>query len=140
MQFEQRRPRRRPCWTTSTRSTTRGERIARLEQAIDEAVEATPAAMRAVIEALQALRGVAKLAAVTIVAEVGQLSRFARPRQLMGYSGAVSSEHSSGPRTRRGAITKTGNAHLRRVVVEAAWAYRHRPAIGADAAQAARRA
>jgi transposase len=106
------------------------ERIGRLERALDEAVEATPAAMRAVIDALQALRGIAKLAAVTIVAEVGRLSRFAGPRQLMGYSGAVASEHSSGPRVRRGAITKTGNAHLRRIVVEAAWSYRHRPAIG----------
>ena len=58
--------------------------------------------MRAVIEALQALRGVAKVAAVTIVAEVGTLSRFARARQLMGYSGAVASEHPSGARVRRG--------------------------------------
>ncbi len=106
------------------------ERIVRLERARDEAVEVTPAAMRAVIDARQALRGIAKLAAVTIVAEVGQLSRFERPRQLMGYSGAVASECSSGPRVRRGAITKTGNAHLRRIVVEAAWSYRHRPAIG----------
>jgi transposase len=78
----------------------------------------------------EALRGVAKVAAVTIVAEVGQLSRFARARQLMGYSGAVASEHSSGPRVRRGGITKTGNAHLRRIVVEAAWSYRHRPRVG----------
>jgi transposase len=93
------------------------DRIERLERAIDEAVTTAPAPMRAVI--------------VTIVAEVGELSRFAKPRQLMGYSGAVASEHSSGERTRRGAITKTGNAHLRRVVIEAAWAYRHRPAVGA---------
>ena len=107
------------------------ERIRRLERALDEAVEQAPASMRSVIEALQALRGVAKLTAVTIVAEVGQLSRFARPQQLMGYSGAVSSESSSGPRVRRGAITKTGNAHLRRVIVEAAWSYRHRPQVAA---------
>ena len=101
-------------------------RIERLEAAIDAAVETAPAGMRAVIEALQALRGIALVTAVTIVAEVGELSRFAKPRQLMGYSGAVASEHSSGERTRRGGITKTGNAHLRRVIVEAAWAYRHR--------------
>jgi transposase len=106
------------------------ERVTRLEQAIDAAVETTPAAMRAVIEALQTLRGIAKITAVTIVAEVGRLSRFGRARQLMGYSGAVASEHSSGPRVRRGGITKTGNAHLRRIVVEAAWSYRHRPAVG----------
>ena len=112
------------------------DRITRLEGAIDAAVKTAPARMRAVIEALQALRGIALVSAVTIAAEVGELSRFAKPRQLMGYSGAVASEHSSGKRTRRGGITKTGNAHLRRVVVEAAWAYRHRPAVGARASKA----
>jgi len=105
------------------------ERVRRLEQAIEVAVEQAPASMRGVIESLQALRGIAKMSAVTIVAETGQLSRFARPRQLMGYSGAVSSEHSTGQRIRRGAITKTGNSHLRRIVGEAAWAYRYRPAV-----------
>jgi transposase len=84
-----------------------------------------------VIEALQALRGIAMDTAVTIAAEVGELSRFSTPRQLMGYSGAVASEDSSGQRRRRGGITKAGNAHLRRVIVEAAWAYRYRPAVGA---------
>jgi len=105
-------------------------RIQRLEQAIDVAVETVPPKMRAVIEALQALRGVAQVSAVTIVAELGQISRFARARQLMGYSGAVSREHSSGARIRRGAISKAGNSHLRRIVIEAAWSYRHRPGIG----------
>jgi transposase len=107
------------------------DRIERLERAIDEAVKTAPERMRAVIEALQALRGVALVSAVTIVAEVGELSRLAKPRQLMGYSGAVASEDSTGTRIRRGGITKTGNAHLRRVVIEAAWAYRYRPAVGA---------
>jgi len=107
------------------------ERIARLERAIDDAVKTAPARMRVVIEALQALRGIALVSAVTIVAEVGELSRFVTPRQLMGYSGAVASEDSSGERVRHGGITKTGNAHLRRIVIEAAWAYRHRPAVGA---------
>jgi len=107
-----------------------GERIARLEQRIDDAVEEAPESMRAVIAGLQALRGIAKISAVTIVSEVGRLSRFARPRQLMGYSGAVSSEHSTGSRVRRGAITRTGNAHLRRIIGEAAWSYRHRPYVG----------
>ena len=65
-----------------------------------------------------------------MVAELGSLSRFNNPRQLMGYSGLVSSEHSSGNRIQRGGITKTGNAHLRRVIVEAAWAYQHKPWIG----------
>ena len=104
-------------------------RIERLERAIDTAVQHVPAPMRAVIEALQGLRGIAKISAVSIVAEVGALSRFERARQLMGYSGAVSSEHSSGERVRRYGITKSGNAHLRRVLVESAWAYRHRPAV-----------
>ena len=92
--------------------------------------QSLPVKMRAVIEALQSLRGIAQLSAVSIMAEVGEVSRFEHPRQLMGYSGAVSREHSSGERIRRGAISKAGNAHLRRIVVEAAWAYRYRPAIG----------
>jgi transposase len=106
-------------------------RIMRLESAITEAVKSAPPQMRAVIEGLQALRGIAHVSAVTIVAELGEVSRFARAKQLMGYGGIVASEDSSGERTRRGNITKTGNAHLRRVVVEAAWAYRHRPSVGA---------
>lgn len=105
-------------------------RIRRLDVAIEEAVKLAPPKMRAVIEALQALRGVAQVTAVTIVAEVGELSRFRKARQLMGYGGIVASEHSSGESMRRGGITKTGNAHLRRVVVEAAWAYQHRPSVG----------
>lgn len=105
------------------------ERIVRLEQAIDDAVEQMPSTPKAVIGALQALRGVAKTTAATIVAEAGLLSRFPRPKQLMGYSGVVPREYSSGNRIQRGGITKTGNAHLRRVLVEAAWAYQHRPSI-----------
>jgi transposase len=105
-------------------------RIARLDRAIEEAVESTPAKMRAVIQALQALRGVAQVAAVTIVAEVGEVSRFSRARQLMGYGGITASEHSSGEGCWPGGITKTGNANLRRVVVEAAWAYRQGPSLG----------
>src|SRR4030095_3912488 len=106
------------------------DRITRLEHAIDEAVKTAPPPMRAVIDALQALRGIALVSAVTIVAEVGELSRFARAPQLMGYSGMGAREDSTGGRTRRGRITKTGNAHLRRIAVEAAWAYRHRPVVG----------
>ena len=81
------------------------------------------------IEALQALRGVAKVTAVTLAVEVGSFERFEHPKQLMSYTGMVPSEHSSGGRRRQGAITKTGNAHLRRVLVEAAWHYRHRPCL-----------
>lgn len=106
-------------------------RIQRLERDLDDAIATAPAATQALVAGLQALRGVAQLTAVTVVAELGRLSRFARPRQLMGYSGLVASEHSTGGpgKARRGGITKTGNAHLRRVVVEAAHAYRHRPAV-----------
>jgi len=107
------------------------ERIQRLENSIDTAIETVPQKMRAVIQGLQSLRGIAKISAVSIVAELGEISRFAKPSQLMGYSGAVSSEHSSGERVQRGSISKAGNAHLRRIVVEAAWSYRHRPSIGA---------
>ena len=107
-----------------------GERVRRLEQAITEAVELASPAVRDVVKGLQAMRGIAEISAVTIVAELGNIARFDTPRQLMGYSGAVPTEDSSGQRTRRGSITKTGNAHLRRIVVEAAWSYRYRPAIG----------
>lgn len=107
-----------------------GERIERLEKAIDLAVQDAPAQMRAVIDALQALRGIAKVTAATLVTEVGNFSRFRGARQLMGYGGIVPSEASSGARTRRGGITKTGNAHVRRVLLEAAWPYRHRPRVG----------
>lgn len=107
------------------------ERIARLEKSIDQAIETVPERMRAVIQGLQSLRGIAKVSAVSIVAELGEISRFAKPSQLMGYSGAVPMEDSSGPEVRRGPISKAGNAHLRRIVVEAAWSYRHRPSVGA---------
>jgi transposase len=106
------------------------ERITRLEHAITEAVKEAPATQQAVGAGLQSLRGVAALTAITLVTEIGSLSRFQTARQLMGHTGIVASEDSSGTRTRRGSITKTGNAHLRRIAVEAAWAYRHPPRIG----------
>ena len=105
-------------------------RVKRLEQAIAEAVKLASPQVQEVVRGLQALRGIAEISAVTIVAELGQISRFDTAPQLMGYSGAVPSEDSSGKRKRQGSITKTGNAHLRRIAVEAAWSYRHRPAIG----------
>ncbi|MGH6869508.1 MAG: transposase, partial [Methylocella sp.] len=86
--------------------------------------------LQEVIRGLQALRGIAQISAVTIASELGGISRFQSARQLMGYSGTVPSENSSGRRTQRGGITKTGNAHLRRIAVEAAWSYRLRPGIG----------
>jgi len=107
-----------------------GERVARLEQAIAEAAKLAPPELQEVIKGLQALRGIAHISAVTIASELGEFSRFEGARQLMGYSGIVPSENSSGERTQRGSITKTGNAHLRRIAVEAAWSYRLRPCIG----------
>jgi transposase len=106
------------------------ERVKQLEQAIVDAVKLASPQMQEVVRGLQALRGIAQISAVTIVAELGELSRFESARQLMAYSGAVPSEDSSGQRTRRGSITKTGNAHLRRIAIEAAWSYRLRPGVG----------
>lgn len=108
------------------------ERVLRLEKAIDEAVTAAPEKLRALVRGLQTLRGVAKVSAATIVTEVGDVTRFSTAPELMSYAGVVPTEHSSGTKTSRGAVTKTGNAHVRRVVVEAAWAYRHRPRIGTE--------
>jgi transposase len=105
------------------------QRIERLEGAIDRAVADAPEHLRALVDALQALRGVAKVTAVTLATEFGTFSRFAKAAQVMSYTGMVPSEHSSGAKNRRGAITKTGNSHLRRVLVEAAWHYRHRPRV-----------
>lgn len=107
--------------------TVLADRGARLEHAITAAVATLAPAQQALVGALAALRGVQQVTAATVVSEVTTLRRFASARQLMGYAGLVPREHSSGGSTRRGAITKTGNAHLRRVLVESAWAYRHRP-------------
>jgi transposase len=83
-----------------------------------------------VVAALQALRGVSFITAVALVAELGDLTRFGHPRELMAYLGLVPSEYSSGPSVRRGAITKAGNPHARRLLAEAAWAYQGIPRIG----------
>ena len=106
-------------------------RVKRLEEAILEVVKQAPQAMQELIRGLQALRGVAHISAVTIAAELGNISsRFETARKLMGYSGAFPSEDSSGNRIRKGGITKSGNAHLRRIVMESAWCYRHLPRVG----------
>lgn len=106
-------------------------RVARYEKAIVVAIEQAPEEIREVVAALQALKGVAKLTAVSVVAEVGCFSRFGSAREIMGYSGSVPSEYSSGERRRSGAITKTGNAHLRRVLCEAAWCQWRAPVLSA---------
>jgi transposase len=99
------------------------ERLQRLEHALHEQVHTWR--LQPVIEALQAWRGVPCTVAVTIVAELGDLTRFDNPRQLMRYLGLTPSEYSSGERRRQGSITKTGNTHARRVLIEGAWAYRY---------------
>jgi transposase len=99
------------------------ERLQRLEAELPPLVQSWRWAP--VVEAIQALRGIQFIAAVTLIAELGDLSRFDTPRQLMSYLGLVPSEHSSGERRRQGSITKTGNSHARRVLVEGAWAYRY---------------
>jgi len=102
------------------------ERVDRVERLTGEILKLLPQwQMSPVVEALQALRGVAPIIAVTVVAEIGDLSRFENPRQLMAYLGLVPSEHSSGDKVSRGGITKTGNTHARGVLVEAAHAYRY---------------
>jgi transposase len=103
--------------------TEHTQRLQRLDQELREQVTAWR--LCPVVDALQALRGVQFTVAVTTVAELGDLTRFDNPRQLMKYLGLTPSEYSSGERRRQGGITKTGNTHARRALVEGAWAYRY---------------
>ncbi len=80
--------------------------------------------MQPLVRALMTLRGIESISAITLVAELGEFKRFAHPRELMGYLGLVPSEHSSGKTRSLGGITKTGNTHARRILIEAAWNYR----------------
>ncbi|HSZ92904.1 MAG TPA: IS110 family transposase [Acetobacteraceae bacterium] len=105
------------------------ERIARLEQAIRAMVPDWSLAPTAT--ALMALRGIDLIAATTLLAEIGDLTRFRAPRELMAWLGMVPSENSTGERVRRGAITKAGNRRARSMLVECAWSYRHPPRVGA---------
>ena len=98
------------------------ERVLELEEQMRQALGQW--ALSPVVEALMALRGVRLVTALSVVAELGDITRFDTPRQLMAYLGLVPSEHSSGSRQRRGAISKTGNGHVRRLLVESAWTYR----------------
>jgi transposase len=99
------------------------ERLSRIEEQIREFLPAWRLAP--LVDAYQALRGVQLTTAVSIVAELGDITRFDSPRQLGAFVGLTPSEHSSGERRRQGGITKSGNAHARRVLVESSWAYRH---------------
>jgi transposase len=103
--------------------TEHTDRLQRLDQELHAQVTAWR--LCPVVDALQALRGVQFTVAVTTVAALGDLTRFENPRQLMKYLGLTPSEYSSGERRRQGGITKTGNTHARRALVEGAWAYRY---------------
>lgn len=111
--------------------TAADERVARLTAASANSIEGWR--FEPAVKALQALRGIDQISAIGLVAEIGDIGRFAHPRQLMAYLGLVPSEHSSGERVVRGSITKTGNAHARRLLTEAAWNYRFQARIGGRA-------
>ena len=98
------------------------DRVAQLEATLAKAARTW--SLWPMVQGLMAMRGVNLIVAVTVLAELGDLTRFGSPRQLMCYLGLVPSEHSSGVSQRRGGITKSGNGHARRVLVEAAWSYR----------------
>jgi transposase len=106
------------------------ERMDRLEAALVELVPDWT--MAPVVAAFQAMRGVQFMTAVTMVAEAGDLRRFDHPRQLMAFLGLVPSERSTGETRHQGGITKTGNSSARKVLVEAAWTYRHSAGLGVD--------
>jgi transposase len=98
-------------------------RVAGLEKEMEKALKHW--ILAPVVEALMSLRGVKLITAMTIMAELGDITRFDSPRQLMSFLGLVPSETSSGATRRRGGITKTGNSHVRRVLIESAWCYRY---------------
>jgi transposase len=104
------------------------ERVIRLEAAIRAAVPDW--SLAEVVAALMAMRGIDMVSATAFLAEIGDLSRFRTPRELMGYLGLVPSEHSTGDTVQRGPITKTGNRRARRILIESAWSYRHPPRVG----------
>ena len=100
--------------------------------ALDERIEEISAQelWAAPVGALRCFRGIDTLTALSVIAEVHDWRRFSTPRELMAYLGLVASERSSGGKERRGSITRAGNGRVRRLLVEAAWHYRHRPAVG----------
>ena len=104
-------------------------RLAAVEQDLHAVLDLEP--LRSRVVRLRCFRGIDDLTALTIAAELGDPHRFASAPHLMAYVGLVPSEHSSGTKRAHGAITKTGNAHLRRVLIESAWHYRHHPLVSA---------
>ena len=110
-----------------------GARIERLERVIRETAEQEP--WRALVARLRCLRGIDTLTALGIVAEIGDFGRFRSAEEFMAYVGLVPSERSSGEQRRQGSITKVGNAHVRRLLVESAWHARRRPTVGYELAR-----
>ena len=102
--------------------TERHERVERIEAELRDQVDGWR--LKPVVIAIQALRGIQFITAMTLIAELGDVTRFDNPKQLMGYLGLTPSEYSSGRRRKLGGITKAGNSHARRVLVEGAWSYR----------------
>jgi transposase len=103
------------------------ERVERIEGQMKEILPGWE--RRPYVEAVMAMRGFQEVAAMTEISELGDLSRFSHPRQLMGYLGMVPEEHSSGERRRQGGITKTGNGHARWMLIECASHYNHAPKV-----------
>ena len=108
-------------------------RVADLEHEIAALAETAP--YREPVGWLRCFRGLDTLAAMGVCAELGTVTRFRHPRELMAYVGLVPSEHSSGDRACRGSISKAGNSHVRHLLVQAAWHYRHPPRLGAALAR-----
>lgn len=106
-------------------------RVERLSMSLLQAIQGWR--FERVVKAPCALRGIDVVSAIGLVAEIGDIARFDHPRKLMGYLGLVPSERSSGERVNRGPITKSGNAHARRLLTEAAWCYRFKPRVGYQA-------
>ncbi len=104
------------------------ERLRGLEQRLEAIAEQDP--YREPVGWLRCFHGIETVTAIAVVAELHDFRRFETARALMAYLGLVPSEYSSGERQRRGAITKAGNVHVRRLMIEAAWHYRHRPRVG----------
>ena len=119
-------------WTFNRKSQARFEQAlahqAELDKEIAALAEHPP--YREPVGWLRCFRGIDTLSAMILLAELVDFQRFPHPRDLMAYLGLVPSEYSSGETQRRGAIPKAGNTHARRVLVEAAWHYRHRPTLG----------
>jgi transposase len=105
-----------------------GQRLEQIDTTLAELATQDP--WKEPVAWLRCFRGIDTVTAVSLVAELHDFRRFRSPRDLMGYLGLVPSENSSGESRQRGAITRTGNNHVRRLLVEAAWHNRHRPSVG----------